>query len=220
MSDENKPQSQWIGDPTNLSSFNSYGIVTLSDGQRVNVQFTMRHGVSAEKWREDLRKYIGELDFAATDLGVKFWDGNKAAQPKENTMVSDGEKSEKSEHRYDQPLSQAELPAELAEITADVFQQDFDYFVVEPQLDEKSSVKFFKDNLEWAVGAQINKWKYATIKEFLAPLGQPIDPEKAAKYRVAGVQYWKKGAEYTATKGKNAGKKTNYKDLLLVKETY
>jgi hypothetical protein len=191
--------------------------MTLSDGQRVNIQFTMRHGVRAEKWREDLRKYIAELDFAAVDLGVKFWDGNKATQPKESTVQSSG--GEKKERRYDQPLSQAELPAELAEITVDVFEQDFDYLLIEPQLDEKSSVKFFKDDLEWAVGGQINKWKYATVTEFLSPLSIEIDPSKASKHRVAGMQFWKKGAEYTATKGKNAGKKTNYKDVLLVKPT-
>ena len=41
-------QTTWNGVSTDLSSFNSFGVVTLSDGQRVNVQMTMRHGFNAE----------------------------------------------------------------------------------------------------------------------------------------------------------------------------
>jgi hypothetical protein len=207
----------WVGNPADLSSFNAFGVVTLSDGQTVNVQLTGRHGLADDKLYEDFKRFVAFLDRCAVDSAVKFWNKKEA----ENTVVSSGSPSgEKPARRYDQPLTQAELPAELAEITVDVFQQDFDYFVVEPKPDEKASVKFYKDDLTWPVGAHINNWKHQTIKEALVSAAENLDPSKADKYRVAGVQYWKKGAEYTITKGEKKGQTSNYKDLILVKATF
>ena len=75
---EEKRQVPWHGVSTELSSFTSFGVVTLSNGQRVNVQSTGRHGLSAEKLYEDFKNYIKFLDLCAQDHEVEFWDGKKS----------------------------------------------------------------------------------------------------------------------------------------------
>lgn len=212
--EENTKVEGWVGNPADLTSFNSFGVVTLSDGQQVNVQITVRHGISTEKAYEDFKKYVALLDLCATDSAVKFWDGKKGEKP--SAEKSSAEQPTEKKRRYDEPIPQGELPEELVEVTVDVFEQDFDYFVVTPELDDKASVKFYKDSLEWPVGASINKWKHKTVQEAIESVVPEINPSQASKHRVAGVQYWKKGAEYI---GKN-GKKSNYKDLLLVKPIF
>lgn len=72
----------WNGVSTDLTSFNAFGVVTLSDGQRVNTQLTMRHGVPLETIYEDFQKWVAFLDKCATDSSVKFWEG-KNTEPKE-----------------------------------------------------------------------------------------------------------------------------------------
>lgn len=67
----------WSGVSTDLTSFNAFGVITLSDGQRVNVQATMRHGMKADKLYEDFKEFVKFLDLAAQDSSVKFWDGQK-----------------------------------------------------------------------------------------------------------------------------------------------
>ena len=205
----------WVGNPADLSSFNAFGVVTLSDGQQVSVQLTGRHGLDGEKLYEDFKRFVAFLDLAARDSAVKFG--------KAESMAVAGSKpageSEKKERRYDQPLTQAELPAELAEITVDVYQQDFDFIVVKPELDDKATVEFYSDNpkLTFPVGARINKWKHETVKDALVDLGiEGLDPSKPGKYRVGGVQYWKQGAAYTNKKGQPA----HYSDLILVKAVF
>lgn len=75
---EKKPAVPWHGVSTELSSFTAFGVVTLSDLQRVNVQMTNRHGLTAEKMYEDYKEYVKFLDLCAQDHNVSFWDGNKS----------------------------------------------------------------------------------------------------------------------------------------------
>jgi hypothetical protein len=77
METESKPTIPWSGVSTDLTSFNSYGVVTLSNGKKVNVQMTLRHGMRAEKAYEDFKNYVAFLDMCATDHDVEFWDGTK-----------------------------------------------------------------------------------------------------------------------------------------------
>ena len=66
---------------TDLASLNAYGVVTLANGQRVNVQMTMRHGLDADKMAADFTEFV---DFLNRLNGVEFWDGNK---PKPETKT-------------------------------------------------------------------------------------------------------------------------------------
>lgn len=63
-----------------LSSFNSWGVVTLSDGQRVNVQMTNRHGLSVEEMYKDFNRFVTFLDLCAVDHAVRFWEGKGSEQ--------------------------------------------------------------------------------------------------------------------------------------------
>jgi hypothetical protein len=94
------------------------------------------------------------------------------------------------------------------------FKEEFDRFVVEPQPDGVASVKFYKEGLQWPVGARINKWKHDNIKMMLEPLAE-VDASRAEEYKVPGVQFWTKGNEFTT----RDGKKSNYKDLRKVEAT-
>lgn len=69
---------------SDLTSFNAFGVVTLSDGQRVNTQLTMRHGIPLDVAYEDFKKWVAFLDMCATDSGAKFWEKEgeqKKAEP-------------------------------------------------------------------------------------------------------------------------------------------
>lgn len=79
--DNEKNPVQYESKLSDLTSFNAYGIVTLSDGQRVNTQLTMRHGIPLEEAYKDFRKWVEFLDICATDSSVKFWEGDKT-EPK------------------------------------------------------------------------------------------------------------------------------------------
>lgn len=226
---QEKKQFAWQGISTDLASFTAFGVVTLSDGQRVNVQMTNRHGLDSNKMYADYKQYVLFLDMCAQDHNVEFWDGSrkengntptKAPESTGNsTPPSNGNSGGSSGAKHDgrTPLSQAEVPAELVEINKDIFAADFDYILIKPDLDEKSVVEFWKDDLKYPVGAKINKWKHDTIKQKLATLEvADLDPSKPAKVRIAGVQYWTKGAEFTNQKGE----KSNYKDFLLAKPIF
>ena len=60
------------------SSLNGYGVVTLEDGQQVNVQFTMRHAMTSEQMLKDYGEYVAFLN--AISSQVKFWDGNRGSK--------------------------------------------------------------------------------------------------------------------------------------------
>ncbi len=212
---QENPSKQLVNNLTDLSSFTAFGVVTLSDGQRVNVQMTNRHGLPAEKMYEDYKDYVKFLDLCAQDHNVEYWDGNRSnGDSKTPAAKNNGSTPEKKARRWDEPVPNAELPAELAEVTVDVFTQEFDVIKVLPQPDDKANVEFWKDNLKFPVGAKLNKAKYETIKGYFShlELENMIDPAKAGEYRIAGIQYWTQGNEYEYN-----GEKKHYKNIVLLK---
>ena len=209
-----KTQTQEL---TDLTSFNAYAFVTLSDGQNVGVQITSRHGIPADRQYADFKTFVEFLDLCAKDSFVKFVDKRNGTYPSEaNSKPAEKTEGapEKKARRWDEPVPQAELPAELVDVTVDVYTQEFDVIKVLPQPDDKANVEFWKDNLKFPVGAKINKAKYETIKGYLShlELDKEIDPAKAGEYRVAGIQYWTEGAEY-----EYQGQKKHYKNIVLLK---
>lgn len=217
---------------TDLASFNAYAFVTLSDNQVVGVQLTGRHGITADDMYKDFQSFVTFLDLCAIDHGVKFVDkrngmyqseaqGPKPAASAENGNGSNGStpaasgNSDKPKRNFKDPLTPAELPAELAEVTVNVWAAEFDSFEVLPKPDEKASINFIKDGLQYPVGS-INKWKYATIKEFLAHLTESeINPAEAKVHRIAGTLFWKQGNPYMKD-----GIEKHYKDVILVKPAF
>jgi hypothetical protein len=230
--EERKPVQQWQGVTTDLASFNAYGVVTLSDGQQVNVQMTLRHGLAPEKAYDDFKNFVKLLDLAAQDHAVKFWDGarkgdvapvngNGSTHTAPSGNGNSGDNGSKPKLNYKDPIPQGALPEELVEVNKDVYAADFDYILIKSDLDDKSVVEFWKDDLKYAVGAKMNKWKHDTIKQKLAELdlAEMPDPSKTQKIRVAGIQYWTKGSEYEYVKD-GVKHTTNYKDLLLLKPIF
>ena len=71
-----------------FSSFNAYGVVTLKDGQRVNIQMTMRHGMDAKRQADDFNEYLAFLNGVTDMCAVEFWAGkgspSKAPQAAEH----------------------------------------------------------------------------------------------------------------------------------------
>lgn len=181
------------------------------EGEVKSVQLTVRNGMTVEQAVHMTDVYIQSY----RDLRKKYPRPNGKAEPKAEAIPEKTVNPDKPKRDYAKPVPVNELPEELNGTTVDVFVQDFDRFVIEPQLDEKASVQFFKDGLKWAVGGKINKWKHETVAQFLAPLGE-IDPSKVGEYRVAGEQYWVTGSEYT----KPDGSKGNYKNLKLVQAVF
>lgn len=112
------------------------------------------------------------------------------------------------------PVSQGELPEGLPE-GIECFKEDFDEIEITPQADNKATVAFLRDGMKFPVGAKINKWKNADVVQALHTLGE-YDVTKAQKIRVAGSQYYSKGAEYIIAQGAHKGEKSNYKDLRLI----
>lgn len=210
---------------TDTASFNAFVVVTLSNGQEASTQLTYRHGIDENAYFEDFQKWYRILDRIAQDGGDKpyarFHNGGKASAPASPEQPIKPSDAEKPKRNYKDPISQAELPAELAETNEDVFAAEFDAFKILPQPDNKSTVEFWKDGLDFPVGAKMNKWKHDTIINALAKLTeQEIDPAKAAEYRIAGVQYWVKGNEFTITQGAKKGEKSHYKNLVLLKPAF
>jgi guanyl-specific ribonuclease Sa len=217
---------------TDLTSFNAFAYATLSDGQTVGVQLTGRHGIPADRMYVDFKEFIKFLDMCAVDSSIKFLEkragtysseanGKPASSHTESTGDKPSNGSGGSKRNYKDPIPQAELPAELVEVNENVYAADFDYILIKPDLDNKSVVEFWKDDLKFPVGAKMNKWKHDTIVNKLATLelSEPVDPSKPAKIRIAGIQYWSKGGEYEYTKD-GVTHTTNYKDLLLVKPIF
>jgi hypothetical protein len=211
---------------TDLTSFNAFAYATLSDGQTVGVQLTGRHGIPADRMYVDFKEFIKFLDMCAVDSSIKFLEKRAGTYSSEanGKPTSDGAAnggkptngSGGSKRNYKDPVPQAELPAELAEVTVDIWAAEFDALEILPKPDEKASINFIKDGLQYPVGS-INKWKYATIKEFLASLTEDeINPAVAKVHRIAGVLYWKQGNAYT---DKN-GVEKHYKDVVLAKPAF
>lgn len=228
MSEANQEVTkEQVQNVTDLTSFNAYAFITLSDGQSVGVQITGRHGIPAERMYEDFKAFASFLDMCATDHAVKFVDKRNGTYPNEAqngaksvSIAPNGANTSKSDSKRDwkKPLPASEVPAELTDLNEDVYGVEFDYFVVEPKPEGKSVVKFFKDGLEFPVGAQMNQWKHETIKEALAQLTEKeINPKEAEKYHIAGIQYFVLGSEYTIQQGAHKGEKARYKNLKLLK---
>jgi hypothetical protein len=178
------------------------------------VQYTFR-GATSKDWGavlEDVDRFLqfmhekgwkmdGEAKGAGIAVPVAAGNGSKPYEPK--------------------PVAANEIPAELpgpSEGGVEYFKDEFDSFEVTPQADNKASVEFFKDGMKWPVGAKISKWKNDSVRTMLEPLGD-IDPTKAEKYRVAGVQFWVKGNEYIIAQGTHKGEKSHYKNLKMVQAT-
>jgi hypothetical protein len=224
---------QQVQNLSDLASFNAFCMVKLPKGGSVSTQLTYRHGMPEEAYIEDFQKWYRILSRLEADGGdepyVEFWNGAKStpaspahvSQPDKPSNGNGSGGSGGSKRNYKDPIPQAELPAELVEVNENVYAADFDYILIKPDLDNKSVVEFWKDDLKFPVGAKMNKWKHDTIAGKLATLdlSEPVDPSKPAKIRVAGIQYWSKGGEYEYTKD-GVTHKTNYKDLLLVKPIF
>lgn len=120
----------------------------------------------------------------------------------------------KFEHK---PVPAAELPPDLPTNaeggSSEYFKDEFDYFVVTPQPDDRANVEFHKDGLKWPVGAPVKKWKHKTVSGMLQAFGE-INPAEAKTYHMPGVQYWTLGNEYK----KPDGTVGHYKDLKRVEK--
>lgn len=177
------------------------------NGEAVKFQITSRYNSTPEKIVKTTKAAID----AFAQLRTEYQRPVNAAPAKSTPAATEAGGQKKFEVR---PVPDAEKPEGLPE-GIEVYKDDFDYFEITPQPDNKATVAFFKDGLQWPVGAKINKWKHKDVATILAPLGE-FDPSKAQKPRVAGSQYWSKGAPYTIASGAHAGEQSNYKDIRIV----
>jgi hypothetical protein len=177
------------------------------DAELVRFQVTSRYGSTAEKIVKTTEAVIDAYKQLRAAHPLPERKTVEAPRPAEQAATSEAKKG--YEHK---PV--ASVPDGLPD--GEYFSDEFDYFVVEPQPDNKVTVKFYKDSLKFPVGASINKWKHASAKTALDVLVADFDPARAEKYRVAGVQFWTKGNEYT----KQDGTKSNYKDFRAAQATF
>jgi len=189
-------------------SINSYFDVNI-EGENVRLQVTTRHGVAVERIVKDVENHIE----AYTQLRQAH-PRISAAEPA--TVTESGDKK----FKYNQPIPMSELPPELPTNAAEggeseYYREEFDSFEITPQPDGKATVKFYKDKLEFPIGASINKWKHMDIRAMLQSLGD-FDPSVPSKNRKAGVQFWVKGSEYVISQGAHKGEKSHYKNLKLI----
>ena len=120
MSEElTKAQNYNVAD---FSSFNSYGVVTLDNGQEVNVQMTMRHATTADQMIKDYGEYIAFLN--AISENVKFWDGSKGKTTEPKTTQPAG-KHEWMRDGNGQPVVDKGKMILLVEGGADTLPEDF-----------------------------------------------------------------------------------------------
>ena len=212
MSDP-KQQTQNVYHMEQAVSVNGYFDVEI-DGEHQRVQVTARNGADAARVFSVVEVYIEGIRL----LRQKYPQTEIVKEAQSNAPGPDSKKP-----YTPKPVPQNELPEELQFEPSEggpveVFKDEFDYFILEPQPDEKATVKFYKDKLEFPVGAAINKWKNANVAQALAALGD-IDPTKPLKMRVAGVQFWVKGNSYVVAKGKYQGQTSHYKNLKLIQAT-
>lgn len=173
------------------------------DSETVRFQVTSRYGASPEKI------------IRTTEAAIEAYKQLRATHPLPERVApqaqapanGNGEKK-----AYEQkPVAPPEgLP------DGEYFTDEFDYFVVEPQPDNKATVKFYKDGLKYPVGAQINKWKNERVAQAIGLIVHEFNPAKADKYRIAGKQFWTKGNTYTKTDGTPG----QYKDFRAVEATF
>lgn len=173
------------------------------NGEPVKFQITSRYNSTAEKIVKTAKAAID----AYAQLRAEY---QRPDKPVSREAATDGEKK-KFEHK---PVPSSELPEGLPE-GIEVFKDEFDFFEIIPQPDNKASVTFHKDGLSFPVGAKINKWKNENVVQALQALGE-YDVTKAQKPRVSGIIYWSKGSEYVISQGAHKGEKSNYKDLRLI----
>lgn len=176
------------------------------NGEAVKFQITSRYNSSADK--------IVKTAKAA----IEAYSALRAEFPKPTIAASQRQESGESKKFELKPVPAAELPEELPE-GIEAYAEDFDELEITPVVDGKVSIAFYKDKLEFPIGARINKWKIENAAQILAPLGE-YDLTKAQRIRAAGVQYWSKGNEYTITQGARKGEKSHYKDLRLIRARY
>lgn len=172
------------------------------NGEAVKFQITSRYNSTPDKIVKTTKAAIEAFAQIRSEYPRPF-----------KIVVAPEESGEKKKFEL-RPVPAAELPEGLPE-GGEYFKDEFDYFEITPQPDDKATVKFFKDKLEFAIGASINKWKNENVRVALSALGD-FDVTKAQKPRVSGVQYWTKGNEYVITKGAHQGEKSHYKDLRLI----
>jgi hypothetical protein len=176
------------------------------NGENVRFQITNRYNSTAEKIVK------------VTEAAIEAFALLRTAHPKPvgtpAVVRSEAVQGEKKPFEL-KPVPAGELPEGLPE-GIECFKDDFDYFEITPQSDSKTSISFYKDNLKFPIGARINKWKNENVLQALHALGGEFDLSKAAKVRVAGSQYWSKGAEYVIASGAHAGEKSHYKDLRMI----
>ena len=213
MTTPEKEQREYYYQVDQLVSVNAYFEAQIGN-ELVKFQVTSRYSASPEKIAATTESAIKAYEL----LREKFpLPERKPATIAEQPNAQGNGNSEKKTYTQT-PVPTNLLPEGLPE--GEYFADEFDYFVVEPQPDEKATVKFYKDNLKFPVGANINKWKNAFVKQALSALVENFDPAKAEKYRVAGKQFWTKGNEYTIASGTHAGEKSHYKDFRAVEMTF
>ena len=176
------------------------------NGENVKFQITSRYNSTPEKIVKTTKAAIE----AFAQIRAEYPRPANVVKSTNSAPSDDGEKK-KFEVR---PVPAAELPEGLPE-GGEYFKDEFDYFEITPQADDKATVTFYKDNLKFPIGARINKWKNENVKVALSSLGE-FDVTKAQKPRVPGTQYWTKGSEYIIASGAHQGEKSHYKDLRLI----
>lgn len=168
----------WVGNPADLSSFNAFGVVTLSDSQQVNVQMTNRHGLSVEQMYTDFKKYVEFLDLCATDSSVKFWKGKEQT---ENTVQSEKSGKSEEEPHYEYAENQSSAEKLLVE-----YKSGKPYFTVTGVKGTKFPVRVWPEILE-AVGI-----KEADVdpKEGYSLAGWTVTFEKKDKFpsKIVGME--------------------------------
>jgi hypothetical protein len=212
------PEYQYqVDQQASVNAFFDVGI----GSEYVRLQITARYGSTPEKIAKTTEALISAYSLLRAahpllDVAPKPAATTANANASQTALQPIGAPEPKKSYT-NSPVPAHELPEGLPE-GGEFYKQDFDFFIIEPQPDDKATVKFYKDGLEFPVGAQINKYKNNSVFEALHLLGS-YDVTKAQKVRVAGMQYWYKGNEYTISKGAHAGEKSHYKNLSLLLPT-
>jgi hypothetical protein len=182
----------------NLSSFNAYAVIELSDGQAVNVQMTMRHGMSGEVMARDLSEYVKFLNFAAMEHGAKFGNIATSAPAKAPPTQSAATTADKIVHAALEDVGAP--PAGKTWQTVDV-----DKAIVTPLAGGLTQVEFWRTDRKFA--EERVKWKNEQVVGLLKHVG--IDATKPQEI-VKPLRVWfTLGKEYV----KSNGQTSNYHDI-------
>ena len=188
-------------------SVNAFFDVELN-GEVVKFQITSRYNSSADK--------IVKTTKAAIEAFIVL--RSEYAKPAQSAPAPRQESNGEPKKFELKPVAQNELPEGLP-AGIEVYADEFDEIEIIPTADGKVTVSFFKDKLEFPIGAKMNKWKVENAAQSLQVLGE-YDFTKAQKVRAAGVQYWSKGNEYVISQGARKGEKSHYKDLRLIQARF